>query len=342
MTKTTPIWLICLLCASVVHGQDPVFSQFYTSSLYLNPALAGLEKDVAIGMNYRSQWTSANIPFRTFQVSAIYPLVQQGVRSKHIGGVGATLFSDQAGPNREITSQGLSLASAYNFHLNADGNHLISAALQFGVLQKQIDFDALQWSSQYVTGMGYDPSLPGETLATEQTTSAVINAGAMWQMTLTERYQPVKTFYQGFAFSNLNRPKGFFLNEREAVPVAYKVHGGYLHGFSNGWEVSPNYIIQHQGTTQINVGAYTAYTLPNVIARNITDLKVSLGFWYRIEDNFIVTTSINTDKWNMGFSYDANTSAMSRNFGGAHAFEFSFGYRIAIEKQIRKFGTPLI
>src|SRR5690606_16359111 len=177
MAKSLPIWLIYFLCTSVAHGQDPVFSQFYTSSLYLNPALAGLEKDIAIGMNYRSQWTSANVPFRTFQVSAIYPLVQQGVRIKHIESVGTTLLSDEAGPNREIVSQGLSLASAYNFHLNAAGNHLISTALQFGVLQKEIDMDALQWSSQYVTGLGYDPSLPGETLATERTTSAVIHGG---------------------------------------------------------------------------------------------------------------------------------------------------------------------
>lgn len=342
MRKAAHILIIQLLSLGALQAQDPVFSQFYTSSLYLNPAMAGLEEDLMIGMNYRSQWTGVNLPFRTFQISAIHPLIQQAVRSKHIGGVGATLFSDQAGPNREVVSRGFSLASAYNFHLNREGSHLISTALQFGVLQKEINMDALQWSSQYAAGVGYDPSLPGETLATERVTSAVINAGAMWRMAINGRFQPLKAFYQGFVFSNLNRPKGFYVADREPAPLLYKIHGGYVHGFTNGLEVSPNYLIQHQKTTQVNVGGYAAYRLPTVTSKNITDLKVSVGFWYRIRDSFIVTTGIRTDQWDIGFSYDRNMSALSRSFGGSNAFEFSVAYRIKVIKEVARFGTPLI
>src|SRR5688572_8883525 len=116
----TFIYILALNVAALdlALAQDPVFSQFYTSSLYLNPALAGMEKDVVLGINYRSQWAGVNLPFRTFQLSAIHPIVQQGVRSKHLGGFGATLFSDEAGPHREVVSQGFSIASSYNFHLN--------------------------------------------------------------------------------------------------------------------------------------------------------------------------------------------------------------------------------
>lgn len=325
-----------------VCAQDPVFSQFYTSSLYLNPALAGLEKDVVIGMNYRSQWAGINLPFRTFQFSIMHPFIQQGVRSKHLGGFGATLFSDEAGPNREVRSQGFSVASSYNFQLNRKGNHLIATALQFGVIQKQINVDALQWSSQYSSLLGYDPSLPGESLASERVTSPVINAGLMWRLVIDNRFQPMKMFYQGFAVSNLNRPKGFFLDERDASVILYKLHGGYLHSFDNGFEVSPNYLLQHQDKTQINVGAYAAYALPAVISKTITDLKVSVGFWYRIDDSVIVTTGMSTRAWSAGFSYDANSSSLARNFQGANAFEFSFAYRLNIRKAVKKFSTPLI
>ena len=322
-------------------AQDPVFSQFYTSSLYLNPALSGLEKDVVLGMNYRSQWAGVNLPFRTFQFSAVHPIIQQGVRSKHLGGFGATLFSDEAGPNREVISQGFSIASSYNFHLNRTGNHLIATALQFGVIQKQINMDALQWSSQYSTTMGYDPSLPGESLIAERVTSPVINAGMVWQMVIDNRFKPMKMFYSGFAVSNLNRPKGFYLRERDAIAVLYKVHGGYVHTFSNGFEVSPNYLIQYQNAAQINIGGYGAYTLPATTSHTITDLKISLGFWYRIDDSFIATTGISSATWNFGFSYDANSSSLERSFQGANAFEVSFAYRINIRKEVKKFATPL-
>ena len=342
MKKLLYILALNLLASNQIFAQDPVFSQFYTSSLYLNPALAGLEKDVVLGMNYRTQWAGVNLPFRSFQFSAIHPILQQGVKSKHLGGFGATLFSDEAGPNREVVSQGFSVASSYNFHLDRSGNHLIAMALQFGVLQRQINMDALQWSSQYSSVMGYDPSLPGESLISERVTSPVIHAGAMWRKVIDNRFKPVRMFYQGVAISNINKPKGFFLNEKDAPSALYKFHGGYLHHFTNGFEISPNYLIQYQKSVQFNIGAYAAYSLPAVTSKSITDVKVSLGMWYRIDDSIIVTTGLSTSSWTAGFSYDANSSSLERNFQGANAFEVSFAYKISIMKAVKKFSTPLI
>lgn len=342
MQRLVIILVTNILAIGITRAQDPVFSQFYTSSLYLNPALSGLEKDLMLGVNYRSQWAAVNLPFRTFQVSALHPIIQQGIRSKHLGGFGATLFSDEAGPNREVISQGFTIASSYNFQLNRAGTHLLAAGLQFGVIQRQINMDALQWSSQYSAAMGFDPSMPGESLISERVTSPVINAGLMWRLVKDNRIQPVKMYYQGVALSNINRPRGFYLDEKESVFVVYKIHGGYLHTFPNGFEISPNYLIQYQQCAQINLGAYGAYSLPAVTSRSLTELKVSLGMWYRIEDSFILTTGLSTSSWNAGFSYDANSSSLERNFQGASAFELSFAYRIKIGKGIKKFSTPLI
>lgn len=342
MQKLLLISALILLSLGVARGQDPVFSQFYTSSLYLNPALSGFEKDVVLGMNYRSQWAAVNVPFRTFQLSALHPIIQQGVRSKHLGGFGATLFSDEAGPNREIVSQGFSFASSYNFHLDRSGNHMIATGLQFGVLQRQVNMDALQWSSQYSAIMGYDASMPGEQLMSDRVTSAVINAGMAWRLIIDNRVDPVRMFYNGLAASNINRPRSFFAGQKDVSSVLYKMHGGYLHTFRNGFEISPNYLIQHQHTTQVNVGAYGAYALPAVTSRSITELKVSLGVWYRIQDSFIITSGLSTSVWSAGFSYDANTASMERSFQGANAYEISFAYRIKIINAIKKFSTPLI
>jgi type IX secretion system PorP/SprF family membrane protein len=342
MKRLTFILSISLLALGSAMAQDPVFSQFYTSSLYLNPALSGLERDVVLGFNYRSQWSGVNLPFKTFQFSAVHPIIQQGIKTKHLGGFGATLFSDEAGPNREMVSQGFSVASSYNFHLNSKGNHLLATALQIGVIQRIVNMDGLQWSSQYSSILGYDQSLPGESLIADRVTSPVINAGVIWRLVVDDHFQPLKMYYQGFAVSNLNRPKGFFLDHRQTSAILYKVHGGYLHTFSNGFEISPNYLIQYQKGEQINIGGYGAYALPNVTSRSVSELKLSIGFWYRLKDSFIVTTGINTSSWNVGFSYDANSSSLERSFQGANAYEFSFAYKISLMKEVKRFSTPLL
>ncbi|MEO5601261.1 MAG: PorP/SprF family type IX secretion system membrane protein [Cyclobacteriaceae bacterium] len=324
-----------------IQAQDPVFSQFYSTGLYLNPALSGLEKDVVLGMNYRTQWAGVNLPFKTFQFSAIHPIIQQGVRSKHLGGFGASAFSDEAGPNREFVSHGVSVSSSYNFHLNRTGKHIISTALQFGFVQRHINMDNLQWSSQYSSVIGYDRSLAGENLIANRITSPVINAGLIWRLVIDQHYKPMKMFYQGLAISNLNRPRGFYQDSKAVSATLFKLHGGMLQSFRNGLEISPNYLIQYQNTLQMNVGAYAAYSISDIISRSVSSVKVSLGAWYRVKDSFIMTTGIMTPAWNFGFSYDANNSSLDRSFQGANAWEISFAYKISIMKELKKFSSPL-
>lgn len=331
-----------LLASGIILAQDPVFSQFYTSSLFLNPALSGLERDVVFGLNYRTQWAGVNLPFKTFQFSATHPILQQGVRTKQLGAFGGSAFTDEAGPHREIVSHGFSVASSYNFHLNRSGKHLIATALQFGVLQRRVNMDALQWSSQYSSLLGYDPSLPGENFIADRVTTPVVNAGVVWQYVADDLIKPLRMYYQGIAFSNLNRPKGFFADAHEPASILIKLHGGYVHAFRSGLELSPNYLIQYQEMVQINLGGYAAYALPGVISKTVSDLKVSLGLWYRVKDSFIATTGITTSIWSAGFSYDANHSSLQRDFHGANAFEISFSYRINIAKEYKRFSSPLI
>ncbi|HEX8040165.1 MAG TPA: PorP/SprF family type IX secretion system membrane protein [Chryseosolibacter sp.] len=335
------ILALTLFVTENIYSQDPVFSQFYTSPMFLNPALSGLERDVVFGVNYRTQWAGVNLPFRTFQFSAIRPIIQQGVSSKHLGAFAGSAFTDEAGPNREIVSQGFSLASSYNFHLDRTGKNLLSAGLQLGVLQRRANLDALQWSSQYSALLGYDPSLPGEKFLSDRVTTPVINAGLVWRLVVDDRIKPLSMYYQGVAFANLNRPRGFFEDTHEPSSILVKVHGGYVHAFGSGFEISPNYFIQYQKMVQVNLGAYGAYTVPHLTSKSLTGLKLSAGLWYRIRDSFIVTSGIITPAWSAGFSYDTNHSSLSRNFPGANAFEFSFSYRINITREYGSFATPL-
>lgn len=342
MRRLIVIASLHMVAIGTIRAQDPVFSQFYTSSLFLNPALSGLERDVVLGLNYRTQWAGVNLPFKTFQFSIVHPILQQGVNSKQLGAFGASAFTDEAGPNREMISQGISITSSYDFHLNRSGKHILATALQLGVLQRHANMDALQWSSQYSSLMGYDPSLPGENLIADRVTTPVINAGVVWQFVADDLIKPLKMYYHGISFSNLNRPKGFLQDAQEPTSIVIKIHGGYVQTFRNGLEISPNYLIQYQDMLQINLGGYAAYALPHVTSRTVSELKLSLGLWYRIKDSVIATTGIATSSWSAGFSYDANRSSLRRDFHGANAFEISLSYRIRIAKEYKRFSSPLI
>jgi type IX secretion system PorP/SprF family membrane protein len=340
------IALLTLLISSMpsLHAQSPVFSQYYASSLYLNPALSGLEKDIYFGMNYRSQWSNLGLPFNTFQFSFIKPLVKPGIHVKHLGGLGASFLNDVAGPNKEFTTQSVAISGAYNFHLTRYGNNILSIGLQAGAMQQRINYDKLEWSTQYSPGVGFDGNLAGESGFNSQVFSPVLNAGLMWFYTTRGRLSfRTTSVFNGISVSNLIKPNSF-VNDGTSIPVIlYKVHGGMATVWNRKYEISPNYLIQYQNQNfQVNLGTYIGYYIHPPHLHNSKSTKVVVGAWYRLKDAFILSTGFSNRSWNLGFSYDSNISSLGRSFGYANAYEVSLAYKIVVNKGFKRFSSPLI
>ena len=52
---------------TALKAQDPIFSQFYSTPMQINPALTGLFKgDLRFIGNYRSQWNKVPVNYMTF------------------------------------------------------------------------------------------------------------------------------------------------------------------------------------------------------------------------------------------------------------------------------------
>jgi len=338
------ILLVTILIASGTlagQAQSPVFSQYYASGMYLNPALAGLEQNVFAGMNYRMQWSNVNMPFNTFQFTFIHPITREGFHSKHLGGVGLSFLNDVAGQNQEFITRSILMSAAYNFHMNHHGNNIIAVAVQGGCTQQRFNDSQLQWSSQYSSLTGYDNTLPGENgTLSNQVLNPTINAGIMWHLTSKDRYARKKTsMFHGIAAANINRPSGFFTTTAPSA-ILIKAHGGLSIVENKVFEFSPNYLIQYQSNLyQVNIGAYAGYAVQNSGAK-IT--KVTAGVWYRLQDAFIVSTGFSSSMLTFGFSYDTNVSSLSRSFGSATAYEFSLAYRAVKNKNFKRLSSPLI
>ena len=311
----------------VSKAQDPVFSQFYSSALYLNPAMAGVENETFFGANYRSQWSSLSLPFNTFQASFIQPVYNHGIRKKHLGGFGVSLLNDVAGPNKEFVNQALSVAGAWNVRLNHNPNHTISFGLQGGVGQQRINYEMLHWSSQYSAATGYDPTIAGENSAANlRIFHSIVNTGLLWSYSKKD-----VSFYNGVALNNLSHH-----------PVTLKVHGGFTFPVSNKLDVSPNYLVMTQsGNHQVNIGAYAGYAM--LSDRGATSpLKLIAGAWYRIGDGMIFSAGLATKKINVAFSYDNNIASMGKTFGYASAYELSISYRAPGKNNFKRISSPLI
>lgn len=330
-----------------VYGQSAVFSQYYASALYLNPALAGLEKDTYFGMNNRSQWNNLSLPFTTFQFSFIQPINRPGPHIKHVGGVGLSFLNDVAGANKEFVTQGLSIAGAYNYHLNRYGNNIIAAAFQLGVNQQRINYNGLRWSSQYSSFSGFDQSLPGEaSLTNNQVFQPVVNAGLVWYYTNKQRNLSFysTSIYNGFSVSNLVPTTGFYLHSKSDMSLLYKLHGGFTKTWSRSIDFSPNYLVQWQDKNfQINLGMYIGYSINHPrVSNKKGSTKILAGIWYRLQDAVIVTTGMSNDIWNLGFSYDSNIFSLSKTFGYGSSYEISLAYKILNKHGFKRFSSPLI
>jgi type IX secretion system PorP/SprF family membrane protein len=336
-----------LFVESKVYGQSAVFSQYYASALYLNPALAGLEKDTYLGMNYRWQWNNLSLPFTTFQFSFIQPITQPGAHKKHIGGIGLSFLNDVAGANKEFVTQGISVAGAYNYHLNRHGNNIIATAFQLGASQQRINYDGLRWSSQYSSFSGFDKALPGEaSLTNNQVFQPILNAGVVWYYTNKQRNLSFysTSIYNGFSVSNILPANGFYLNSKSNASLLYKLHGGFTTTWSRNIDFSPNYLFQVQDENfQVNLGMYVGYSITHPRGSTKTgSTKILAGVWYRLRDAVIVSTGLSNAVWNVGFSYDSNIFSLSKTFGYGSSYEVSLAYKILNKNGFKRFSSPLI
>ena len=140
-------------------GQDANFSQYYAAPLYLNPALAGVDPRITIGLNYRSQLKNDLFPNQSSQFSFILPVMGKGNALSHKGGLGLSAYNEIAGQHSNFKVMGVNLAGAYNLYLRQDGRQKVTFAVQGGFVNKQIDFTNLTWGSQFDPFVGFDTNV---------------------------------------------------------------------------------------------------------------------------------------------------------------------------------------
>ena len=215
------VLLICLVKFGETYSQDAVFSQFFNSTLYLNPALAGIEDDMLFSFNHRTQWNALQFPYQTSQVSAIIPYhtSKHAKPFGHVGGLGLSAYTDVAGQNNSFRTTGVNGNFAYNLPIEAHHVNVVSFGLQIGFVQKRVNTEQLTWGSQYNPYIGFDATLPGEDVSElRNKTFMDIGSGVFWWYNpLPEENRFIMSANSGLSVSHMNHPNESMGNRKTRI-----------------------------------------------------------------------------------------------------------------------------
>lgn len=308
--------LICLGFHNV-KAQDPVFSQFYSAPLQLNPGLAGIANGANFSINYRNQWPSVNSAYQTYAAS------YDQFFSDFNSGVGIYIQADNAGNGILKTNK---VSAFYSYRVRINYKWQIRFGIEAGFFQTRLDWNKLVFLDQLDPQFG--PISPGGTpYPSEEVQPDNLNR-TNFDMGVGGVVYSEK-LYVGVTLKHLNTPGQGYLdinnNLTGGLPIRWSVHAGGEFSLdprnNNYWHpfISPGILFVSQGASrQVNVGTMIGFG------------EFYGGIWYRHAninpDALIGVIGFRTGGFKITYSYDATISKLSFNSGGSH--EIGIGIRI--------------
>ncbi len=332
--------ILCMFCAFASQAQDPQYSQFYATPLYLNPAFAGSAMAPRVTFNYRNQWPSLNANFVTTSLSADYHI------EKLNSGIGLIVNSDQQFSNLKTTEIG----ALYAYRVQLSENLSVNLGIQGSYVTRGINFGDYTFADQieqYLATGAY-PAMTVDPIVQ----SGKLNAQINYLDFSTGGILYSDRFWFGASVHHLNQPNQSFYNGEARLPMKIGVQAGYRIGLADyeignglGDEIEKEKsvtLVAHykkQGTAdQLDLGAYLTYS------------PLVLGLWYRgiplqsyqtstqkyiSNDAAIILVGYRQDSFSIGYSYDLTVSTLGAATGGAHEISLSYTFAELFDKKSR-------
>ena len=335
-----------LFCLLTGFAQDTQFSQYFSASLFLNPAFAGVYNDPSLHMNHKRQVQSPDLINELTQVSFIFPIKIPGSYERSLGGIGLMAYNERSGINGVFQNSAAFLTYAHNFKFGILSSDILSVGVQAGYENRSLNFSSLAWGSQYNPFFGFDDTLPIPVTEFDgQKGTVIVNAGIMYYYNPTRNYLLYRySAFSGFSATNVNRPnKSFSVNEKSPEPMLLKYNGGVEIKF-NKLYVTPSLLFLYlRQNFQFNAGLNFAYS-PNAQRYRSRGNQVLFGAWYRVRDSFIFMGGIKFSSMAIRVSYDLNSDlfVQERTVDTSQpSFEISIQYHISKSSGYRKVSNPL-
>jgi type IX secretion system PorP/SprF family membrane protein len=323
---------IAIFCIKLSNAQDVHLSQISMNPLGQNPAMAGAASSLESIINYRSQWKSVTVPYKTFGATVHGRFTKK--KSQHnFFAAGINFINDEAGDGiLKTTTVNLSLA----YHVRLNKIHKIGLGFMSGFGQRRIDYTNFEWGSQYDNGQFNSGIAPGEDISNPTFSFADFASGIVWsfnnesgRVNVTGNNYLKGNF--GFSVFHFNRPNYSFNNTGEKLWMKYVFHGNALISLaSTNFAINPGYIINKQGpNTEILVGTSVRYDLSpeSKYTGKLKGAGLFLGAYLRAGDAIVINSMIELANYAIGFSYDTNISTLRPVSSGRGGFEIAIRFK---------------
>ena len=296
-------FIVLVFCSSLVLAQQlPHYTQYMFNKIAYNPGYAGVGNGICVGGLIRQQWVgfretdgegkSSTVAPETYVVSISAP-----VRALR-GGLGATIIQDKIAYQDNIT---LNLIYAYQTTL---GSGDLGIGLQLSLLNKTIDFS------------NYHPIVSDDPLIPQAKSDMIFDAG------IGLYYRVPENYYLGVSVLQLLESKTAPDATSTKLKRQLNIIGGYELTLPNtpGIDVLPSVMIKTDGSSvQYDFSAL---------------LRFKNQFWggisLRYQDAIALIFGMEYKNFNIGYSYDINTSAIGSY--GSHEIRVGYCFKIEVSK----------
>ena len=310
---TTLVFLHFAFCILHSSAQGIHFSQYYNAPMLLNPANTALmpDNDYRVGANYRDQWASVPVPYKTFSAYADFG-VMRGKSENSWLGLGLSLFNDVAG-NGNLSLTKFEGFAAY--HVKLGMTSMVSAGLSGGYVQRSVDFSKLTFGLQW-DGFSFDGNLPsGEVPGTRKTTYFDVGAG------LNYAYFPNENVYikLGGSIAHLNKPNESFYGMINKMEMRPSGNLDVLLKAGKSLIVNPSvYYTSQRGAYELMYGSLFTIAIGGKYSG---ENKLLLGAYHRLGDAIVTTAGFEWGNMRLMTSYDITISQLAPYNNRAGAFE---------------------
>jgi type IX secretion system PorP/SprF family membrane protein len=304
------ILVLLLLRGLSAHGQDPSFSQFFSSPLNINPGLTGIiNADWRAISNLRNQWITPASPYMTGTISFDTRLTRDAiahvVSDENFFSIGTMLMYDRAMAG-VVKGTYASVNLAYNLKVLENEGYTHRFSLGFGGIygRRYIDYSRVDFEEQFA-GYGFNTNLPtGESSLSNMKGYFSLSAGAVYSIKSNH-----SNFDLGISSFHINTPNQTFLqDENQELAPRKVIHSNFEYKLNEGWVINANGIFQKQAeASYFSVGGGLGHILGD--AQNTI---LNAGVWYWSDNAIIPYVGLAYNNWQFGLSYDITTSKLTQ------------------------------
>lgn len=295
------------------YAQDVHLTQYYTSNVSLNPAFTGdYVGDYRAVLNYRSQWKQVVEPITTSMVS----LEKKFNHFTNDFGLGLIVINDRL-PSFNLSTNKVMLSGSYSKKV---GKSTFAFGLQGSYVARSMDLGNQTFPDQWNYSSGnFEPGKPSnENLSINSKSFFGLNTGVSFTKQVKR-----KTFSLAYGLFNVNRPNSGMI-QKSNLPFRHVLNTSFKIPVNSMLYLKPMVLYM---TTK---GASDFVMLATLTKKLSSEMALMAGGGLRSgsinKDAFLAIIGYNYKRFEAGFSFDLNSSQLSKETSRKSVWEISLIY----------------